>query len=88
MDNTLFQSITDKADLSQDAKTIASTLDVMTSMIVGRLIEARLIAYDGQPGEAIEYTARIIASAIVDGLKSGDMVEIVCLHNLHSTVKW
>lgn len=86
--NTLFQSVTDRHPLTEDAKMIHGTLDLMTSLIVGRLISERLIDYAGQPGEVIEHLSRIVASAVVDGLLTADMVEIVRLHNAHSTVKW
>jgi len=75
--NTLFQSLDTKTKLSEEALTIGSTLDVMTSAIVGRLISERLIDYAGQPGGTIEYLSAIVADTLIKSLSQADTVEIM-----------
>jgi len=75
--NTLFQSLDTKQRLSEEAVTIDSTLDVMTSAIVGRLIAERLIDYAGQPGQTIEYLSAVVADTLIKSLSQADTVEIM-----------
>jgi len=75
--NTLFQSLDTKQRLSEDAVAIGSTLDVMTSAIVGRLIAERLIDYAGQPGQTIEYLSAVVADTLIKSLSQADTVEIM-----------
>lgn len=76
MDNTLFQSLDRKTTLTEDAEIISASLDMLTSAIIGKLIAERLIAYDGQPGQAIEYAALAVADAIVQTLPLVDSIEL------------
>jgi len=74
--NTLFQSL-DRADtLTDDAKIVSSSLDVLTSAIVGRLIAERLVDFAGQPGQTIEYLSVCVAETIVANLDRLDTVEL------------
>jgi len=84
--NTLFQSITDKLPLTEDAKMLHGTLDMATSLIVARLIQERIIDYAGQPGETIEYLSQLIAAAFIDSLARADTVELIRFINSRSTV--
>lgn len=75
--NTLFQSLGRKQfELSADAKVISSSLDMLVSAIVGRLIAERLIDYAGQPGQAIEYLSVCVADTLLNTLDKVDIVEI------------
>jgi len=85
MANTLYES-SDSLPLSANAKMLAGTLDAATSLIVGRLIQERLIDYAGQPGETIEYLSQIIAAAFIDAIEHGDTVEIIRFLNARSNV--
>jgi len=76
MQNTLFQSLDRKHELSDRAKDLGSTLDQMTSQIVGRLISERLIDYAGQPGQVIEYLAAIIGDSLIKALEDADTVQL------------
>jgi len=76
MSNTLFQSLDRPHTLSQDAKTISSSLDVLVSAIVGRLVSERLIDYGGQPGQTIEYLSICVADTLLNTLDKVDTVEI------------
>ena len=76
MDNSLLSSLDSNTDLTDKAKAIEHSLDMITSAIVGRLISERLIAYDGQPGQAIEYLAACVADTLVDSLSKVDTIEM------------
>lgn len=83
--NTLFQPLDSKQKLSESAVTISSTLDVMTSAIVGRLISERLIDYAGQPGQTIEYLSAIVADTLIKSLEQADTVEIMRFFKIAKT---
>lgn len=77
MKNTLFQSLDNDRVMTEDAKRISSTLDMLTSAIVGRLISERVIDYAGQPGQTIEYVSCAIADTLVEVLPTVDTVELL-----------
>lgn len=74
--NTLFQSLDSDHKLSPKALTLVGSLDIMTSVIVGRLISERLIDYANEPGQTIEYLSAVIANALIESLEKADTVEI------------
>lgn len=74
--NQLFQSLDSDHAISERAKLINASLDMLTAAIVGRLISERLIDYAGQPGQTIEYAAACIADTLVDSLGKVDTVEM------------
>lgn len=80
MANTLFESMTDKFPLTKEARLLHSTIDQLTSQIIGRLISERLIDYAGQPGETIEHAARVVADTLVSGLMDADIVALCQVH--------
>jgi len=74
--NTLLQSLDLDIVLSPRAQTIAQTLEVLTSAIVGRLIAEQLLDYSGQPGQTIEYASAMIADTLISNLDKVDTVEL------------
>ena len=76
MENTLFQSLDNRLPLTEDAKMIHSSLDMLTSAIIATLIKERLIDYAGQPGQTIEFASIVIANALVEALGNVDTVEM------------
>jgi len=76
MDNKIFSSLDSDHAISERAKLIDGSLDMLTSALVGRLIAERLINYAGQPGQTIEYLSACIADALVDSLAKVDTVEM------------
>jgi len=74
--NTLLQSLDRDNVLSPRAETIAMTLELLTSAIVGRLIAEQLLDYSGQPGQTIEFACATIADTLVNTLDKVDTVEL------------
>ena len=76
MKNTLFQFSDDSRALTANAQKMESTLDILVSAIVGRLVAERLIDYAGQPGQTIEYLSLAVADTIVASMDTIDTVEL------------
>lgn len=76
MENTLLKTIGKDIEPSAEAIAFKCSLDMLTAVVIGRLISERLLDYGGQPGEAIEYAAAAVSDALLETIPLIDFVEL------------